>query len=385
MSLNFPIYLDYNATTPLAAEVLEAMMPYLTSQFGNASSRTHLFGWKALEAVDLARIEIASLIGGSEKEIVFTSGATEANNLAIKGVYESYKSKGNHFITLQTEHKAILDTFKHIESWGAKVTYLKPSSDGLITLDQIEDAIRPETIMASFMYANNETGVVLPIKKIGDLCREKDILFHTDATQAVGKIPIDVSNENIDLMSFSGHKFYGPKGIGCLYVNRKEPAVKLTPLLDGGNHERGFRSGTLNVPGIVGMAKALGLVLNDLSDENSRLLNLRNSFENKILSSIVGATLNGHVHHRLNHVSNISFGELNSEFLIPNLVKIAVSSGSACTSASLEPSHVLKAMNVSDESLYSSIRFSMGRYTTSDEIEYSTNYIIDIVNKLKSW
>ena len=359
------------------------MMPYLTTDFGNAASRTHLYGWKAQEAVEIARHQIASLMGATDKEFVFTSGATEANNLAIKGVFEAYQSKGNHFITLQTEHKAILDTFQHLEQWGAKVTYLQPKSDGLITLEQIEEAIQPETVMVSLMYANNETGVILPIKKIGELCKEKKMLFHTDATQAVGKLPINVQEDNIDLMSFSAHKFYGPKGVGGLFVRRKDPTVKLIPILDGGKHERGMRSGTLNVPSIVGMAKALEETTKHLPAESKRLNDLRNRLEKSILSKISNTQVNGNQLFRLPHVSNISFGRLDGENLLLNLKDIAVSSGSACTSASVEPSHVLKAMGVADDLAYASIRFSLGKYTTLEEVDFAVAHIVEVVGRLR--
>lgn len=380
--LQLPIYLDNNATTPMDPRVLEAMLPYFTQNFGNAASRNHAFGWKAEEAVDYAREQIAKLINADAKEIIITSGATESNNLAIKGVFEMYAEKGNHIITIETEHKAVLDTCKHLEKLGAEITYLKTDEQGLITLKQIEDAIKPSTILVSIMYANNEIGVIQPIKEITTLLKSKGILFHTDATQAVGKIPVDVIADGIDLMSFSGHKMYGPKGVGVLFVRRKNPRVKVTAQMDGGGHERGMRSGTLNVPGIVGLGKACEICQQDMVSDNARIMKMRDRLENELLV-LEESYINGSKEHRLPHVTNMSFKYVEGEGLIMGVKNIAVSSGSACTSASLEPSYVLKALGLDDELAHSSLRFGLSRFTTDEEIDYAINHVKEAVLKLR--
>ena len=380
--LKLPIYLDNNATTPMDPRVLEAMMPYFTEIFGNAASRNHPFGWKAEEAVDYAREQVAALINADEKEIIFTSGATESNNLAIKGVFEMYAAKGNHIITVETEHKAVLDACKHIEKLGAQVTYLKTNEQGLITVKQVEDAIQPNTVLVSIMYANNEIGVIQPMKEIGALCHSKGILFHTDATQAVGKITVDVIADNIDLLSFTGHKMYGPKGVGALYVRRKNPRVKVTAQMDGGGHERGMRSGTLNVPGIVGFGKACELCKNEMQVDTERIIKMRDHLEKELLV-LEESYINGSKEHRLPHVSNMSFKYVEGEGLIMGVKNIAVSSGSACTSASLEPSYVLKALGLDDELAHSSLRFGLSRFTTDEEVDYAINHVKEAVTKLR--
>ena len=380
--LKLPIYLDNNATTPMDPRVLEAMMPYFTEIFGNAASRNHPFGWKAEEAVDYAREQVAALINADEKEIIFTSGATESNNLAIKGVFEMYAAKGNHIITVETEHKAVLDACKHIEKLGAQVTYLKTNEQGLITVKQVEDAIQSNTVLVSIMYANNEIGVIQPMKEIGALCHSKGILFHTDATQAVGKIPVDVIADNIDLLSFTGHKMYGPKGVGALYVRRKNPRVKVTAQMDGGGHERGMRSGTLNVPGIVGFGKACELCKNEMQADTERIIKMRDRLEKELLV-LEESYINGSKEHRLPHVSNMSFKYVEGEGLIMGVKNIAVSSGSACTSASLEPSYVLKALGLDDELAHSSLRFGLSRFTTDEEVDYAINHVKEAVTKLR--
>lgn len=380
--LKLPIYLDNNATTPMDPRVLEAMLPYFVEKFGNAASRNHPFGWVAEEAVDYARNQIAQLIGATEKEIIFTSGATEADNLGIKGVFEMYKDKGNHIITVVTEHKAILDTCKHLEKQGAKVTYLSVKEDGLICLEQLKEAINDKTILVSIMYGNNEIGVIQPIKDIAEIVHQHGALLMTDATQAVGKVPIDVNKEGIDLMAFSGHKMYGPKGVGVLYVRRKNPRVKVTAQIDGGGHERGMRSGTLNVPGIVGLGKACEIARLEMGQESQRLSKLRNKLESA-LSTLEESYVNGNVLNRLPHVSNISFKYVEGEGLMMAMKDLAVSSGSACTSASLEPSYVLKSLGLSDELAHSSIRFGLGRFTTEEEIDFAIETTKKAVNHLR--
>ena len=380
--LTFPIYLDNNATTPLDPRVLEAMMPYFTGKFGNAASRNHAFGWHAEEAVDYAREQIASLINCSPKEIIFTSGATESDNLAIKGVFEMYASKGNHINTATTEHKAVLDTCKHIEKIGGKVTYLPVNAEGLIDLQQLEEAITDKTILISIMYGNNEVGVIQPIREISAIAKKRGVLFFTDATQAVGKIPVDVEADGIDLMAFSGHKMYGPKGVGALYVRRKNPRVKVTAQMDGGGHERGMRSGTLNVPGIVGLGKACEIAKQDMEKDTARLSAMRDRLEKELLT-IEESYVNGSREHRLPHVTNISFKYVEGEGLMMGVKDIAVSSGSACTSASLEPSYVLKALGLSDDLAHSSLRFGLSRFTTDEEIDYAINHTKEAVSKLR--
>jgi len=381
--LKLPIYLDHNATTPMDPRVLEAMLPYFVENFGNAASRNHSFGWHAEEAVDYAREQIAQLIGADPKEIIFTSGATEGNNLGIKGVYEMYASKGNHIITCTTEHKAVLDTCKHLEKLGAEVTYLEVQPDGLIDLKQLEAAMKPTTILVAIMYANNEIGVIQPVKEIGAIAKKHGALFFTDAVQAVGKIPVDVIADGIDIMSFTAHKMYGPKGVGALYVRRKNPRVKVTAQIDGGGHERGMRSGTLNVPGIVGFGKAAEIAKTDMAGDTERVSKLRDKLENA-LTLIDETYVNGNPAHRLPHVSNISFKYVEGEGLMMGFNKdIALSSGSACTSASLEPSYVLKALGLGDDLAHSSLRFGLGRYTTEEQIDFTIKAVTDTVLKLR--
>ena len=380
--INLPIYLDSNATTPMDPRVLETMLPYFTETFGNAASRNHSFGWDAEKAVDHAREQVAKLINASAKEIIFTSGATESDNLAIKGVYEMYASKGNHIITVTTEHKAILDACKHVERLGAEVTYLNPSENGLIDLEELEAAITDKTILISVMYANNEVGVVQDIKRISEIAKTHGVLFHTDATQAVGKVPVDVIADGIDLLSFTGHKMYGPKGIGALYVRRKNPRVKVTSQIDGGGHERGMRSGTLNVPGIVGFGKACELCVSDMEEESLRISAMRDRLEEGLLK-IEESYVNGSKEQRLPNVTNISFKFVEGEGLMMGVKDIAVSSGSACTSASLEPSYVLKALGLDDELAHSSLRFGLSRFTTEEEIDYTINHVKEAVEKLR--
>jgi len=381
--LKLPIYLDHNATTPMDPRVLEAMLPYFVENFGNAASRNHSFGWHAEEAVDYAREQIAQLIGADPKEIIFTSGATEGDNLGIKGVYEMYASKGNHIITCTTEHKAVLDTCKHLEKLGAEVTYLEVQPDGLIDLKQLEAAMKPTTILVAIMYANNEIGVIQPVKEIGAIAKKHGALFFTDAVQAVGKIPVDVIADGIDIMSFTAHKMYGPKGVGALYVRRKNPRVKVTAQIDGGGHERGMRSGTLNVPGIVGFGKAAEIAKTDMAGDTERVSKLRDKLENA-LKLIDETYVNGNPAHRLPHVSNISFKYVEGEGLMMGFNKdIALSSGSACTSASLEPSYVLKALGLGDDLAHSSLRFGLGRYTTEEQIDFTIKAVTDTVLKLR--
>ena len=380
--MNFPIYLDNNSTTPMDPRVLEAMLPFFNEKFGNAASRNHSFGWSAEEAVDYAREQVGRLIGSTSKEIIFTSGATEANNLAIKGVYEMYGSQGNHMITVTTEHKAVLDACKKVERMGGEVTYLSPNEDGLINLADIEAAITDKTILITVMYGNNEIGVVQDIKGISAIAKKNGILFHTDATQAVGKIPVDVQADGIDLLSFTAHKMYGPKGVGALYVRRKNPRVKVTSQMDGGGHERGMRSGTLNVPGIVGFGKACEICQNEMADEAVRLSAMRDRLEKELLT-IEEAYVNGNPAHRLPHVANISFKFVEGEGLMMGTKDIAVSSGSACTSASLEPSYVLKSLGLDDELAHSSLRFGLGRFTTDEEIDFAIDHVKTAVNKLR--
>ncbi|MBH8567271.1 IscS subfamily cysteine desulfurase [Microvirga sp. STS02] len=380
--MKLPIYLDNNATTPLDPRVLEAMMPYLTDVFGNAASRNHPFGWAAEEGVDYAREQIAKLINCDPKEIIFTSGATESDNLGIKGVFEMYSQKGNHVITATTEHKAVLDTCKHIEKLGGKVTYLPVDEKGLISLAELEAAMTPETILVTIMYGNNETGTIQPIREIAKIAHAHGALFMTDATQAVGKIPVDVIADGIDLMAFSGHKIYGPKGVGALYVRRKNPRVKVTAQMDGGGHERGMRSGTLNVPGIVGLGKACEVARLDMEADTARLSAMRDRLE-KELTTLEESYINGSVEHRLPHVTNISFKYVEGEGLMMGVKDLAVSSGSACTSASLEPSYVLKALGLSDDLAHSSLRFGLSRFTTDEQIDYAIGHVKEAVTKLR--
>ena len=363
--------------------VLEAMIPYFTEHFGNAASRNHPFGWQAEEAVDYAREQVAKLIGADPKEIIFTSGATEGDNLGIKGVFEMYASKGNHIITCTTEHKAVLDTCKHIEKLGGEVTYLEVDKEGLVNLAELEAAIKPTTILIAIMYANNEIGVIQPVREISALARKHGVLFFTDAVQAVGKIPVNVLEDGIDIMAFTAHKMYGPKGIGALYVRRKNPRVKVTAQMDGGGHERGMRSGTLNVPGIVGFGKACELAREEMQQDAERLSKLRDKLETELLQ-IEETYVNGSRQHRLPHVSNVSFKYVEGEGLMMGFNKnIALSSGSACTSASLEPSYVLKALGLGDDLAHSSLRFGLGRFTTEEQIDYTIKAVTDTVLKLR--
>jgi cysteine desulfurase len=381
--LKLPVYLDNNATTPMDPRVLEAMTPYFLEHFGNAASRNHPFGWEAEEAVDYAREQVAKLIGADPKEIIFTSGATEGDNLAIKGVYEMYASKGNHIITATTEHKAVLDTCKHIEKIGGEVTYLQVNREGLIDLKELEAAIKPTTILIAIMYANNEIGTIQPVKEISTLAKKHGVLFFTDGTQAVGKVPLDVIKDGIDLMAFTAHKMYGPKGVGALYVRRKNPRVKVTAQMDGGGHERGMRSGTLNVPGIVGFGKACELCRLDMEEDTKRISKLRDYLETELMK-LEEAYINGSTEHRLPHVTNISFKHVEGEGLLMGFNKnIALSSGSACTSASLEPSYVLKALGLGDDLAHSSLRFGLGRFTTQEQIDYTIKAISETVLKLR--
>ena len=379
--MKYPVYMDYNATTPLDGEVLEAMLPYLTEHFGNSASRFHAYGWKAAEAVSIARQQVADLLGASEKEIVFTSGATESVNLAIKGVYEASAKKGNHIITVETEHKAVLDTCQHLEKSGAEVTYLPVDAEGNIDLGMLENSIRPTTILISVMAANNEIGVLYPLKAIAEIAHKHHILFHTDATQAVGKLPIDVIADQIDLLSLSAHKLYGPKGVGALYIRKK---LNIIAQQDGGKHERGLRSGTLNVAGIVGLGNACEICQQIMTEEAIRLGGLRDSLEKGILEAIPEARVNGTTAHRLPNTSNICFGKIDGEQLLMSLNEIAVSNGSACNSASTEPSYVLKALGLDDDSAYGSIRFSLGRMTTQEDVDLAIRHIAEVVQRMKN-
>ena len=381
--VQLPIYMDNHATTPLDPRVLESMLPYMTKVFGNAASRNHAFGWEAEQGVDKAREQIAKLIGASAKEIIFTSGATESNNLAIKGVAEMYREKGDHIITQVTEHKATLATCKRLEKHGFRVTYLPVQADGLVSVDDVRNAITDKTILVSIMYANNEIGTVNPIPEIGKLCHEKGVLFHTDAVQAVGKIPVNVISDNIDLLSLSGHKLYGPKGVGALYVRRRNPRVQLNAQIDGGGHERGMRSGTLNVPGIVGLGAACELAGNEMASETKRLTELRDYMRQKFENALDYVHVNGNMEHHLPNNLNMSFVYVEGESLLMGINDIAVSSGSACTSATLEPSYVLKALGLGDDVAHSSIRFGLGRFNTKEEVDYVSDKLIDTVLKLR--
>jgi cysteine desulfurase len=375
------IYLDYNATTPCDPEVVEAMLPYFTQKFGNAASKTHPYGWIADEAVEQARKQVALLINATSQEVVFTSGSTEGCNLVLKGVFEMYAAKGKHIITCATEHKAVLDTCKHLERQGAEITYLNVGSDGLIDLEALQKVIRPDTILIAVMYANNETGVIQPVKEIGAIARQHKVLFFTDATQAAGKVKIDVQEENIDILALSAHKFYGPKGVGALYIRRKDPRVRLMAQIDGGGHERGYRSGTLNVPAIVGLGKAAEISMLHLDEEAKRLGSLRDKLEQALLQ-IDGTRVNANVQNRMTHVSNISFERIKAERLVGLLnSEIAFSVGSACTSASKEPSHVLQAMDLGDERIRGSIRLSLGKFTTEAEVDFAIAKIKEAVLK----
>jgi cysteine desulfurase len=378
-----PIYLDSHATTKVDPRVLDAMLPYFTEYFGNAASRNHEFGWAAEQGVEKARKQVADLIGASPREVIFTSGATESDNLAIKGVAEMYAEKGNHIITAATEHKAVLDTCKKLEKNGYRVTYLPVQGDGLVDLEMLKEAITDKTILVSIMYANNEIGVIQPVAEIGKICRERGVLFHTDGVQAVGKVPIDVNKDNIDIMSITAHKLYGPKGVGALYVRRKNPRVQLTAQMDGGGHERGMRSGTLNVPGIVGLGEACAICQKEMPEESRRLMYLRDRLRTRLEEGLDEIYLNGSWEHRLPHSLNLSFAYVEGESLLMGINDVAVSSGSACTSATLEPSYVLKALGLGDDIAHSSIRFGIGRFNTEEEIDYVADKLIHVVRKLR--
>jgi len=381
--IKLPIYMDNHATTPMDPRVLEAMLPYFMEKFGNAASRNHPFGWTAEEAVENAREQIAKLIGATAKEIIFTSGATESDNLAIKGVAEMYREKGNHIITAVTEHKAVLDTCKRLEKNGYRVTYLPVQKDGLIDLEDLKRAIDDKTILATIMAANNEIGVLQPIREIGKICRERGVLFHTDAVQAIGKVPVDVNKDNIDLASITAHKIYGPKGVGALYVRRKNPRVQISAIIDGGGHERGMRSGTLNVPGIVGLGKACELAREEMAQEAEHLAALRNRLKDRIMGRLDEVYVNGSMQHRLPGNLNTSFAYVEGESLLMGINDVAVSSGSACTSATLEPSYVLKALGTGDDLAHSSIRFGIGRFNTEAEIDYVADRVCETVERLR--
>jgi cysteine desulfurase len=381
--MKLPVYLDYHATTPCDPAVVEAMLPYMTENFGNAASKQHAYGWRAEEAVKQGREQVAQLIGAEPEEIIFTSGSTEGDNLALKGAYELFNSKGNHIITCVTEHQAVLDTCQHIEKIGAEITYLPVNSDGLINLSDLQSSIRSSTVLISIMYANNETGVVQPVREISSIARDHNIFFFTDATQALGKVNIDVNRDGIDLMALSAHKIYGPKGTGALFVRRKNPRVKITAQMDGGGHEKGMRSGTLNVPGIVGFGKACELSRVKMEAEMRRIGELRNDLEQELLK-LEQVFVNGNTKYRLPTVTNLAFSHVEGQVLLTSLNKqLAVSSGAACSSASMEPSHVLKAMNLGDEMARASIRFSLGRFTTEEEIDFVVEQVTKTVNDLR--
>jgi cysteine desulfurase len=383
MPINTPIYLDNHATTPVDPRVLETLLPYFTTRFGNAASKSHSFGWEAEAAVDSAREQVAKLIGASAREIIFTSGATESDNLAIKGVAESYRNKGDHLVTCVTEHKAVLDSCKVLEKHGFRVTYLPVTSDGFVDLQRLKDALTDKTILISIMAANNEIGTIQPLKEIGRLAKDKGILLHTDATQAVGKIPINVEDMGIDLLSLTAHKMYGPKGVGALYVRSSKPQVNVTPLIDGGGHERGMRSGTLNVAGIVGLGKACELSQIEMAAEGERLTTLRERLRRALLDRLEDVYVNGDMAQRLPGNLNMSFAYIEGESLMMGLKEIAVSTGSACTSARLEPSYVLKAIGLEDATAHASIRFGIGRFNTEDEIDYTLKRVVEEVSRLR--
>src|ERR1700692_3058897 len=382
-NVKLPIYMDAHATTPMDPRVLEAMMPFFTAKFGNAASRNHSFGWEAEQAVEKAREQVAKLIGATAKEIIFTSGATESNNLAIKGIAEMYKERGNHIITQVTEHKAVLDTCKRLEKYGYRVTYLPVKADGLIDIEDLKRAMDDKTILVSIMAANNEIGVLQPIREIGKICHEKGVIFHTDAVQAVGKVPVNVIADNIDVLSLSAHKIYGPKGVGALYVRRRNPRVQIAAQIDGGGHERGMRSGTLNVPGIAGLGKACEIAYNEMENEAAYLRGLRDGLKAKLESELDYVHVNGSWAHRLPGNLNMSFVYVEGESLLMGINDVAVSSGSACTSATLEPSYVLKALGVGEDLAHTSIRFGLGRFNTQEEVDYVTNRVVEVVQRLR--
>ena len=376
-----PIYLDHHATTPVDPRVLEAMLPYFGPKFGNAASRSHSFGWEAEKAVEFARKRIAGLAGAAPREIVFTSGATESNNLALKGVAEG--ATGRHIVTMATEHKAVLDPLKHLERAGFRVTVLAPEPDGRLSLDRLRSAIQPDTVLASVMYANNEIGVIQPVREIGALCRQRGVLFHSDAAQAFGKIPIRVEEDHIDLMSVSAHKLYGPKGVGALYVRRRNPRVRLAIQMDGGGHEFGMRSGTLNVPGIVGFGEACAICGREMGEEAVRLGGMRDRLRTQLQSALEDVFVNGSLDHRLPGNLNMSFSQVDGESLLMSLPEVALSTGSACTSAAVEPSHVLRSLGVSEDLARSSLRFGLGRFNTEEEIDYAARRVIESVRRLR--
>jgi cysteine desulfurase len=383
MAVKLPIYMDNHATTQVDPRVLDAMLPYFMEKFGNAASRNHSFGWAGEEAVETARQQIASLINATPKEIIFTSGATESDNLMIKGVAEMYREKGNHIITQAIEHKAVLDTCKRLEKEGYEVTYLPVKKDGRVDPEDVRKAIKPTTILISIMYANNEIGIINPMAEIGKIAKEHGIIFSTDGVQAVGKIPVDVQKDNIDLMAITGHKIYGPKGVGALYVRRRNPRVQLSAMLDGGGHERGMRSGTLNVPGIVGLGKACEIAQQEMAEEAKRLSGLRDRLKTKLEAKLDETFINGSLEYRLPHNLNMSFAYVEGESLLMGINDIAVSSGSACTSATLEPSYVLKALGVGEDLAHTSIRFGLGRFTTEEEVDYVVDKMVQVVTKLR--
>jgi cysteine desulfurase len=383
MAVKLPIYMDNHATTPMDPRVLEAMLPYFTEKFGNAASRNHSFGWAGEEAVENARQQVASLINATAKEVIFTSGATESDNLMIKGVAEMYREKGNHIITQAIEHKAVLDTCKNLEKHGFEVAYLPVQRDGRVDPEDVRKAIKPTTILISIMYANNEIGVINPIAEIGKIAKERGIIFAVDGVQAVGKIPVDVQKDNIDLLAISAHKFYGPKGVGALYVRRRNPRVQLSAIIDGGGHERGMRSGTLNVPGIVGLGKACELCQQEMAQESERLRGLRDRLKAGLEAKLDEVFVNGSLEHRLPNNLNMSFAYVEGESLLMGINDVAVSSGSACTSATLEPSYVLKALGVGEDLAHTSIRFGLGRFTTQEEVDYVIDKMVQVVTKLR--
>jgi cysteine desulfurase len=383
MAVKLPIYMDNHATTPVDPRVVDAMLPYFTEKFGNAASRNHSFGWAGEEAIEIARAQIASLIGATPKEIIFTSGATESDNLMIKGVAEMYREKGNHIITQAIEHKAVLDTCKRLEKYGYEVTYLPVQKDGRVDPEDVRKAITPKTILITIMYANNEIGIINPIQEIGKIAKEHGIIFAVDGVQAVGKIPVDVQKDNIDLLAISGHKIYGPKGVGALYVRRRNPRVQLSAIIDGGGHERGMRSGTLNVTGIIGLGKACELAQQEMAREGERLRGLRDRLRAGLEAKLDEVFVNGSWDHRLPNNLNMSFAYVEGESLLMGINDVAVSSGSACTSATLEPSYVLKALGVGEDLAHTSIRFGLGRFNTQEEVDYVIDKMVQVVTKLR--
>jgi cysteine desulfurase len=383
MAVKLPIYMDNHATTPVDPRVVETMLPYFNEKFGNAASRNHSFGWAGEEAVENARAQVASLINATPKEIIFTSGATESDNLMIKGVAEMYREKGNHIITQAIEHKAVLDTCKRLEKYGFEVTYLPVQKDGRVSLDDLKAAITPKTILITIMYANNEIGIINPIAEIGKIAKERGIIFAVDGVQAVGKIPVDVQKDNIDLLAISAHKIYGPKGVGALYVRRRNPRVQLSAIIDGGGHERGMRSGTLNVPGIVGLGKACEIAQQEMPTESVKMRALRDRLKSNLEAKLDEVFINGSMEHRLPNNLNMSFAYVEGESLLMGINDIAVSSGSACTSATLEPSYVLKALGVGEDLAHTSIRFGLGRFNTAEEVDYVTDKMVQVVTKLR--